>query len=119
MKKKIFVKFSLEGLHQWAGIDENAYADVKYLAYPHRHMFHFKITCQVYDSNREQEFIMVRATAIKFIEEFYSDRFGSAIDFGSRSCEMIAEDIFNYAPIFNICEVEVSEDDENGAIVCS
>ena len=42
----IFVTFQKEGIHRWP--DAENMPGVEFLAYPHRHMFHFEVQLQVF-----------------------------------------------------------------------
>ena len=43
-KNFIWVTFQKEGIHKYpAALDDPALEEVKFLGYPHRHMFHFKV----------------------------------------------------------------------------
>ena len=117
--RKIFVTFEKEGIHcypaaatdpQLATGDEY---DVSFLASPHRHIFHFRVTIDVFHNDRDIEFIQFK----RWLQNLYSNAI-LALDF--KSCEMIADDLYlqiaaqypNRAVI-----IEVSEDGENGAVV--
>ena len=113
-KKYIFVKFAKEGIHCYpeAGLRDDL-KDVSFLQYPHRHIFHFKVTIEVNQLNRDIEFIQLK----RYCQNLYN---GDILDLNAKSCEMIAMQLidnlkakYNNRDIF----VEVSEDDENGTIV--
>ena len=106
--KQIFVTFQKEGIHQYPG----APAGVEYLQYPHRHMFHFKITLEVFHDDREVEFILFK----RELERQYDQ---GTLQLDYKSCEMMADDIANYIMAHypgRDLTVEVSEDGEKGAI---
>lgn len=112
--RQIFVTFQKEGIHKYpAAATDPMLADVSFLGYPHRHIFHFKVTIDVYHNDRDIEFILFK----RELENLYKDSV-MMIDF--KSCEMLAEDLIDYIskkyPNRKII-VEVSEDGENGAIL--
>lgn len=107
----IVVKTQFEFIHKY----ENAPEEVKYLREPHRHIFYVEAKIQVYNNDRELEFILVKHDIDKFLQGIVSS---APITY---SCEMFAEDISNflirtYAKHINRnIEVSVFEDNENGA----
>ena len=108
MHKRIFVTWQKEGIHQYPGAPEG----VEFLAYPHRHMFHFKVEIDVFHDDREIEFILFK----RELEGLYTE---GTIDLDYKSCEMMADELSNYilgkypGRSFRII---ISEDGENGAI---
>lgn len=111
-KRTIFVKFTKEGIHKYpAAATEPRLADVSFLGYPHRHIFHFRVTIAVTHNDRDIEFIQFK----RELEGLYGT---GALQMDFKSCEMLAEDLVDYIskkyPHREI-EVEVSEDGENGA----
>lgn len=111
MTKHVFATFRAVGFHNWPGAPD-AYA---YLRSKHRHEFHCKVEIAVGGSNREVEFCHFKDVAHgEFIKLCTADG-----DFGSRSCEMIADDL-RAALLhlhYRVSAVEVSEDGENGAVL--
>lgn len=112
MKKSIFVRFQLSGVHCWpdANIEQ-----VMYLANTHRHMFYFEVKVPVTDSNREVEFVnfqyKIKSVLLK---NFWNEEL-CLLDFEDMSCEMIAEFLLETFP--ESISVRVFEDNENGAEV--
>lgn len=109
---KIWVKFSKEGIHKYpAALTDPALADVSFLGYPHRHIFHFKVAITVFHDDRDIEFILFK----RWLESLYSD---GVLELDYKSCEMIsdalAEKINMMYPHRDIT-IEVSEDGENGS----
>lgn len=110
MKRWIWVTFQKEGIHAYADALTNPrLADVSFLGYPHRHIFHFKVEIQVFHNERDIEFIQFK----RQMEGFYQDN-----EFNNQSCETLAERIVQtlrdwYRDTRNI-RVTVSEDGENG-----
>jgi hypothetical protein len=112
LNKFVEVKLSVTGLHNWP----NAIEGVGFLSHPHRHKFFFVVKIKVSDGDREVEFFLFQKTLERVISETFT-RADSAVDydFGSRSCEMIAEEVFN--TLHGVCSVQsvwVYEDMENG-----
>jgi len=112
-QKKVWVTFQREGIHCFpaAASDPNL-ADVAFLSHPHRHMFHFKISIDVYHDDRELEFIQFK----RWVESLYS----GVLELNYKSCEMIADDLYvQIAAKYPNRDVwiEVSEDGENGCYV--
>ena len=120
-KKKIWVTFTKEGIHcypaaatdpQLATGDEY---DVSFLASPHRHIFHFRVSIDVYHDDRELEFIQFK----RWLENLYASSSG-VLELNNKSCEMIADDLYTQIaskyPNRDV-HIEVSEDGENGCYV--
>ena len=107
--REIFVTFQREGIHCYPGAPEG----VEFLRHPHRHMFHFKITMEVFHNDRDVEFILFK----RELEALYTE--GTLI-LHSKSCEMIAEELIEYISKkyeHRDITVEISEDGENGAVL--
>jgi len=117
--RTIFVRFQKEGIHKYpAAATDPALAtgdeyDVSFLATPHRHIFHFEVTIEVFHNDRDIEFIQFK----RWLENQYSQGI-LALDY--KSCEMISDDLYDVIatryPSRNI-KIKVSEDDENGATI--
>lgn len=112
-RRFIWVRFQREGIHKYPqALTDPQLADVQYLGYPHRHMFHFEVSIEVWHNDREIEFIQFK----HFLENLY----GNTLDLNNRSCEMIADELY-----LSIAEkylnrkviVKVSEDGENGCTI--
>jgi hypothetical protein len=107
----IQVSFQKEGIHKWP--DAVNHKGVEFLAYPHRHMFHFYVKLQVEHNDREVEFILFK----RWLESLYED---SVLALDYKSCEMIAEELIEKIqekyPARRI-SVSVFEDNENGAVL--
>jgi hypothetical protein len=114
----IWVTFQKEGIHKYpAALEDPKLAtgdeyDVSFLGYPHRHMFKFKISIEVFHDDRDIEFIQFK----RWLESLYND---NVIQLDYKSCEMIADDLYEqistrYPSLY--VEIEVSEDGENGCI---
>ena len=103
-----------EGIHKYpAALEDPKLADVSFLGYPHRHMFHFRIELEVFHDDRDVEFILLK----RELEGLYNE---NTLQLDYKSCEMIAEDLYKeistrYPGRF--VEIEVSEDGENGCTI--
>ena len=117
--RTIFVRFQKEGIHCYpaASTDPalktgNEY-DVSFLGTPHRHIFHFEVTIEVFHNDRDIEFIQFK----RWLENQYSQ---NILELNYKSCEMISDDLYEVIatryPDRNII-IRVSEDDENGALI--
>lgn len=108
IKKFVYVTFQKEFIHQYI----DAPTEVEYLRYPHRHIAHITVKIEVFNNDREIEFIMLKHWLEKSLE----------IDkLTNRSCETIAETILaaiqaKYGKNRD-AEITVSEDNENGAVL--
>jgi hypothetical protein len=111
--RQIWITFQREGIHKYpAALEDPGLADVSFLGYPHRHIFHFRVSIDVFHNDREIEFIQFK----RWLEGLYSG--GNAVlELDYRSCEMIADDLYvqiaNRYPGRNVT-ISVSEDNENG-----
>ena len=92
-ERKIWITFKKEGIHKYpaAATDPNLCTageyDVSFLASPHRHIFHFRVSIDVFHNDRDIEFIQFK----RWCESLYS---------GSSSVW-----------------IEIAEDGENGCLV--
>ena len=114
MKRYIFIKTQKEGVHRYPLAEtKESLKDVSFLAYPHRHMFHFEVKISVTHNDRELEFILVKRNVENWLSTMYNINY--------KSCEMLAEDLIAYLMACygenRYYQVIVSEDNENGAIV--
>lgn len=100
----IVTKFQVEGYHNWPEAPEC----FSYLKERHRHIFVITAKNNVGHADRDKEVNNQRKLMLHYLEEKY----GKPCEFGSMSCEKIAEDI---AYIFGCSEVEVLEDGFCGA----
>jgi len=117
--RTIFVRFQKEGIHKYpaAATDPNLATgdeyDVSFLATPHRHIFHFEVTIEVFHNDRDIEFIQFK----RWLENLYK---GGTLELNYKSCEMISDDLYDVIatryPNRNII-IRVSEDNENGATI--
>lgn len=104
----IKVKFQKEGIHKYP----EAPPEVAFLRFPHRHMFHFTVSIEVFHDDRDIEFIMLK----RELEKLYD---GGALELDYKSCEMIADELYKYLNAHypnRRVTIEIMEDDENGSI---
>jgi hypothetical protein len=109
--KRIWVKFQKEGIHKYpAALTDPNLADVSFLGYPHRHIFHFRVEIEVSHNDRDIEFIQFK----RWLENLYD----GTLELDYKSCEMISDELAKHIrdkyPNRDIV-ITVSEDDENGA----
>lgn len=107
--RKIKVSFQKEGVHRYP----DAPKGVEFLKHPHRHIFHFYVTLEVFHNDRDVEFILFK----RDLELLFK---ADIMQADNKSCEMLAEDLLDYIEVNypgRFVQVEVYEDDENGAIL--
>lgn len=124
--RKIWVTFQREGIHCYPAaatdpqLNTNDEYNVAFLASPHRHIFHFRVSINVFHNDRDIEFIQFK----RWLENLYSGtgpyNEGRVLELNYKSCEMIADDL--YVQIAGrypgrAVEIEVSEDGENGCSI--
>ena len=117
----IWVTLRKEGIHCYpAAATDPALAtgdeyDVSFLGTPHRHIFHFRVSIDVFHNDRDIEFIQFK----RWLISLYNGQ-NSVLELNYKSCEMIADDLYsqiaarypNRAVI-----IDVSEDGENGCVI--
>ena len=117
--RSIWVTFKKEGIHKYpAALEDPALAtgdeyDVSFLGYPHRHIFHFKVRIEVTHNDRDIEFIQFK----RWLESLYTE---GTIELDYKSCEMIADDLYNQISTKypgRFVEIDVAEDGENGCSI--
>jgi len=111
--RMIWIRFQKEGIHKYpAALEDPRLADVSFLGYPHRHIFHFRVSISVFHNDRDIEFIQFK----RWLESLYSGE-SNSLQLDSKSCEMIADDLYRQInlryPGRHVI-ISVSEDDENG-----
>ena len=106
MEVYVIVNLTVEGLHCWPTCNIEG---VKFLRNPHRHIFSVQCKKKVSHNDRDVEIIWFK----RQITEFLNKKYGSpCCDFGTMSCEMIAEELVT---TFGLSYCSVLEDGENGA----
>jgi hypothetical protein len=124
--RQIWVTFRREGVHCYpAAATDPLLAtgdeyDVSFLASPHRHIFHFRVSIDVFHNDRDIEFIQFK----RWLENLYSGTGpfaeGRVLELNYKSCEMIADDLYlQIAARYpkRAVTIEVSEDGENGCSI--
>lgn len=117
IKRYITVPFQKEGTHFYPGADidpklaTGSWDDVGHLGHNHFHYFFFKVTIEVFENNRDIEFIQFS----RYCQRKYTS---GSLTLDHRSCEMIAEELIleiakDYAG--REITIEVYEDNINGA----
>lgn len=114
VNRAIEITFQKEAIHRYPeAATDPALADVAFLAFPHRHILHFRVQIDVQHDNRELEFILVK----RYCESLYAD---GTLQADFKSMEMLAEDLIDklrekYGE--RVYQVGVFEDGENGGWV--
>jgi hypothetical protein len=115
-QRQIWITWQKEGIHKYpAALTDPNLADVQFLGYPHRHMFHFRVWIDVFHNDRDLEFIQFK----RWCESLYNSD-NSVLSLDHKSCEMIADDLYmQIAGRYpgRVVHIEVSEDGENGALI--
>lgn len=108
----ILIRTSFEGFHRWPDAPNEA----AWLRESHRHIFHVELHVPVMHDGRDIEFILAKRELDAFLVQF-------AAMLDTESCESIAASIIHFAshrwPRVGMYACEVSEDGENGALVCA
>ena len=114
--RMIWVTFRKEGIHCYPAamtdptLNTNDEYDVSFLAHPHRHIFHFRVAIEVLHNDRDIEFIQFK----RWLESLYNQ---SILELDYKSCEMIADDLYDQIAVrypARKITIDVSEDGENG-----
>jgi len=114
---RIWVTFQKEATHNYPAaltdpkLKTGDEFDVSFLGYPHRHIFHFHVSIQVFHDDRDIEFIQFK----RWLEKLYNE---GTLDLDYKSCEMIAQELAERIHSVypgRAMEITVSEDGENGA----
>jgi len=108
---EVYCTLQAEGIHRFPGCP---YTEVPYLKDTHRHVFHIKAWKKVSHDNRDVEFICLKHEIKSYLYDRYFDSEWRLFNFDTMSCEMIAKELISK---FDLSRCDVSEDEENGAIV--
>lgn len=108
---EVWCNVQVEATHNWPGCP---FDEVSYLRDLHRHVFHIKAYKKVTHSDRDQEFIMLKHQIADYLHFVYFDEKQKLCVLNAMSCEMLAEELIMQ---FDLSRCEVSEDNENGAVV--
>ena len=113
-QRQIWITFRKEGIHKYpAAAEDPRLADVSFLANEHRHIFHFRVSIDVWHNDRDIEFIQFK----RWCEGLYST---DTLILDYKSCEMMSDDLYvqiaSKFPGRNVI-INVSEDGENGCTI--
>ena len=120
-ERKIWITFRKEGIHCYPAaatdprLNTAGEYDVAFLANPHRHIFHFRVSIDVFHNDRDIEFIQFK----RWLESLYNGS-NTVLELDWKSCEMIADDLYiQIADRYpgRAVVIEVSEDGENGCSI--
>ena len=113
----VSIKTQYEGVHRYPEAPEQ----VAYLRNPHRHVFGVRVEVQVFDDDREIEFILLKHQVNDYLQSHFD---GDGVwQMGRLSCEQVCKGILKYLFAFvkwpeqRFWSVTVDEDGENGATV--
>lgn len=110
---KIVVRFTVEAIHNWPDAAKFE-PTMAFLAFPHRHIFHFEAKKSVAHDDRDVEIIVFKRELMDYFNRNYFDLSLNLCNFGSKSCEMLANDLVE---AYDLDEASCLEDNENGATV--
>lgn len=113
IERFVTVQFQMEFIHKYPEAGTNPeLADVSFLQYPHRHMLHFAVSIQVFNDNRDIEFILLKRQCQKLFDN-------KIIEADYKSCEMISDELYEkLSEIYGkdrAYRIGVFEDGENGS----
>lgn len=118
--RKIFVSFKREAIHTHLSASLPVNETVAFLAYPHRHVFHFRVWIGVVNSDIEPIGFK------QWLKTLYQTGSATAANgntfliLNGRSCEELADDMYvqiaGRYPGRSVW-IEVAEDGENGCLV--
>jgi hypothetical protein len=120
-ERKIWVTFRKEGIHCYPAaatdprLNTAGEYDVAFLANPHRHIFHFRVSIDVWHNDRDIEFIQFK----RWLESLYHGQ-NTVLALDWKSCEMIADDLYTQISARypeRAVWIEVAEDGENGCLI--
>lgn len=112
-KITITIRLNIEGIHSFPDAAK-LFPDVSYLEYPHRHTFDVECEFEVTHTNRDKEFICTKHEISSYLTSRYYDTKLNCNNFGGRSCEMLALELFEH---FKLISSKVGEDGEFFATV--
>lgn len=112
IKRHVIVTFQQEGIHCFpeAGTRPDL-ADVSFLQYPHRHIFHFRVKASVTHNDRDIEFIQLKRKCMSYFED-------KVIDINRHSCEDLCDMLYAKLSVEypeRSFTISCFEDNENGA----
>lgn len=106
---EVWITLQFEAFHRWA----KAPADVSFLRFWHRHMFGLRAGVYVGHADRDVEFFQLKRKVWGYIQERWE---GQQFE---NSCEDIAKAVVGFliSEGYEVSQVTVDEDGENGATV--
>lgn len=110
-KTEVFCTLQIEGLHAWV---DCPFEEVAYLRDMHRHVFWIRAWKKVNHDDRDVEFIMLKHEIQNYLFGTYYNHAIKMFRFGPMSCEQIGRELMER---FGLSRIEVSEDNENGAVL--
>lgn len=105
----VIAHVEIDGLHKWGTQPRNR--PHKYLKAKHRHTFVVELGIPVHHDDRSVEFFAVEQDVRDYLIDYHAQTDG-LVDFGNKSCEMIAREVAEH---FGADWVEVREDGKGGA----
>lgn len=108
---QVYCTLQIEGTHNWP---DCPFDEVNYLKSPHRHVFYIKAYKKVKHHDRDTEFIVLQHQIRKLLKDSFWNETKQLHTFGAMSCEMIGQLLIDN---LHLCKVDVSEDNENGAVL--
>lgn len=119
LKTFITARANVQGVHHWP----KAPGRRNYLQKPHRHEFHVSATVEMAHDDRDVEFHDLGERLEQIMrglgEQYHTE--ASLVDFGSRSCEALAREVFAQLQDdgISVVTVLVSEDGQYDGIITS
>lgn len=107
----IIVNLQVEGCHNFPQAAQ-FFPKVNFLEHRHRHIFTIEAKKEVTHDDRDVEFILYKREIIDYLNRMYYSEVSGLLEFGPRSCEMLAKELYNH---FELSYCKVMEDGENGA----
>lgn len=109
MKRYVICAVDVEGFHRWPEAPDS----LNYLRNRHRHIFQIRMEIPVSNNDREIEIIQKQHQISSYLKDRYSTGY-SPCEFGSASCEQIAQELLEF---FHAASCTVLEDGYGGAKV--
>lgn len=115
LRRMVCATVTLPAFHNWPGAPE----DVGYLASRHRHLLTVRVWVRTDHGDREVEFHQLQRRVRAVLFSVFPSPEPGEIELGARSCEHVAEVLFENAAALCVepDRIEVWEDNENGATV--
>ena len=115
MRTNVIVTLQVEGTDNWPDvIRDHSLKHVQFLQHSHRHMFHLVCKSYVNHADRDKEIINLKQNILAYLKESWYIESSRLHEFGSSSCEMLAQEVLCH---FELEYCSCLEDNENGAEV--